>query len=96
MASSKERPQSSRPSTADGKKAKPGAAWKDGETHVLPHNNLPVVFTAFMCCTFLAALDQVSLSFVQLNCLVWIDFDRTFVCSVRLDHRRDRIADDRP
>jgi len=43
------------------KKAKHGAAWKAGETHVLPNNNLPVVFTSFMFCTFLAALDQVSL-----------------------------------
>ena len=47
------------PTHAEEKKAKPGAAWKEGETHVLPKNNLPVVFTAFMLCTFLAALDQV-------------------------------------
>ena len=39
----------------------PGAAWKDYETHVLPRNNIPIVFTAFSLCTFLAALDQVSL-----------------------------------
>jgi len=45
---------------AEEKKAKPGAAWKEGETHVLPENNLPVVFAGFMFCTFLAALDQVS------------------------------------
>ena len=41
------------------KKAKPGASWKANEEHVLPPNNIPVVFTGLMCCTFLAALDQV-------------------------------------
>ncbi|VDC06640.1 unnamed protein product [Peniophora sp. CBMAI 1063] len=40
------------------KKAKPGASWKANEEHVLPPNNLPIVFTGLMCCTFLAALDQ--------------------------------------
>lgn len=40
------------------KKAKPGASWKEGETHVLPKNNLPLVFIGFGFCTFLAALDQ--------------------------------------
>lgn len=39
-------------------KAKPGSSWKAEETHVLPKNNLPVVFTGLMACTFLAALDQ--------------------------------------
>ncbi|KAH6918375.1 MFS amino acid permease [Coprinopsis sp. MPI-PUGE-AT-0042] len=34
------------------------AAWKEGETHVLPTNNLTIVFTAFMVTVFLAALDQ--------------------------------------
>ena len=48
------------PSHPEEKKARPGATWKDGETHVLPKNNLPIVFTSFMFCTFLAALDQVS------------------------------------
>ena len=69
MANPKENPQLNPvlPSPAEGRKAKPGAAWKDGETHVLPHNNLPVVFGAFMCCVFLAALDQVSLPLAQLN-----------------------------
>ena len=61
MAGIEDKPQSAPPSPthAEEKKAKPGAAWKVGETHVLPKNNLPVVFTAFMFCTFLAALDQV-------------------------------------
>ncbi|KAF9651438.1 MFS general substrate transporter [Thelephora ganbajun] len=60
MAGSEEHTQSSPipPAHAEEKKAKPGAAWKEGETHVLPRNNLPIVFTAFMFCTFLAALDQ--------------------------------------
>ena len=53
------------------KKAKPGAAWKEGETHVLPKNNLPVVFAGFMFCTFLAALDQASPFLVQPNLLYW-------------------------
>ncbi|KAF5311390.1 hypothetical protein D9758_018812 [Tetrapyrgos nigripes] len=32
-------------------------AWKD-EAHVLPKNNLPIVFLGFMCTVFLAAMDQ--------------------------------------
>ena len=69
MASTKEQSQSTPapPAHAEEKKAKPGAAWKDGEIHVLPKNNLTVVFAAFMCCVFLAALDQVSLSLAQPN-----------------------------
>uniref|UniRef100_D8PSN8 Major facilitator superfamily (MFS) profile domain-containing protein n=1 Tax=Schizophyllum commune (strain H4-8 / FGSC 9210) TaxID=578458 RepID=D8PSN8_SCHCM len=43
--------------TADVKE-KPGASWRANETHVLPHNNLPVVFAGFMLTIFLAALDQ--------------------------------------
>ncbi|KAL1674454.1 major facilitator superfamily domain-containing protein [Schizophyllum commune] len=39
-------------------KEKPGASWRANETHVLPHNNLPVVFAGFMLTIFLAALDQ--------------------------------------
>ncbi|EMD38555.1 hypothetical protein CERSUDRAFT_135443 [Gelatoporia subvermispora B] len=39
-------------------KLKPGQAWKQGEEHVLPKNNMPVVFCGLMACTFLAALDQ--------------------------------------
>jgi hypothetical protein len=31
------------------------------ETHVLPDNNLLVVFLGLMCCVFLAAMDQVRL-----------------------------------
>lgn len=63
MASPGDRSQSTPapPTPMEEKKAKHGAAWKAGETHVLPNNNLPVVFTSFMFCTFLAALDQVSL-----------------------------------
>ncbi|KAI0362066.1 MFS amino acid permease [Trametes cingulata] len=40
------------------KGGKPGQHWKEGEEHVLPKNNIPIVFTGLMCCTFLAALDQ--------------------------------------
>ncbi|KAI0647025.1 MFS amino acid permease [Trametes meyenii] len=40
------------------KGGKPGQHWKAGEEHVLPKNNIPIVFTGLMCCTFLAALDQ--------------------------------------
>lgn len=48
------------PSTADPEKGrKPGQHWKYNEEHVLPKNNIPVVFCGLMCCTFLAALDQV-------------------------------------
>lgn len=41
-------------------KAKPGA-WKDdaAEIHVIPKNNMTIVFSGLMCCVFLAALDQV-------------------------------------
>ncbi|KAL1947869.1 hypothetical protein VTO73DRAFT_13593 [Trametes versicolor] len=47
------------PSTADPEKGrKPGQHWKYNEEHVLPKNNIPVVFCGLMCCTFLAALDQ--------------------------------------
>jgi hypothetical protein len=60
MADTKEHPQPP-PAPAEEKKAKPGAGWKDSETHVLPKNNLPLVFAALGLCTFLAALDQVSL-----------------------------------
>jgi len=61
MAGTEEKNQSppASPVHAEEKKAKPGASWKDGETHVLPKNNIPVVFTSFMFCIFLAALDQV-------------------------------------
>ncbi|KIY72091.1 MFS general substrate transporter [Cylindrobasidium torrendii FP15055 ss-10] len=40
------------------RKAKPGASWKANETHVLPKNNIPVVFIGLMCSVFLAAMDQ--------------------------------------
>ncbi|KAI0336509.1 MFS amino acid permease [Cubamyces sp. BRFM 1775] len=40
------------------KGGKPGQLWKQGEEHVLPKNNIPIVFTGLMCCIFLAALDQ--------------------------------------
>ncbi|OJT06143.1 hypothetical protein TRAPUB_3078 [Trametes pubescens] len=48
------------PSTVDPEKGtgKPGQHWKRGEEHVLPKNNIPIVFCGLMCCTFLAALDQ--------------------------------------
>ena len=41
-------------------KHKPGASWKDNETHEIPKNPLLIVFTGLMLCIFLAALDQVS------------------------------------
>ena len=67
-----EKPQSAPtlPAHPEEKKARPGATWKDGETHVLPKNNLPIVFTSFMFCTFLAALDQVSPSTSRIEFLV--------------------------
>lgn len=43
-------------------KAQPGSSWKVNEQHVLPKNRLGIVFFGLMCCTFLAALDQVSQS----------------------------------
>ncbi|RPD66097.1 MFS amino acid permease [Lentinus tigrinus ALCF2SS1-7] len=45
-----------------GDKAKPGAHWKLNEEHVLPKNNIPIVFTGLMACVFLAALDQTIVS----------------------------------
>ncbi|THU87242.1 MFS general substrate transporter, partial [Dendrothele bispora CBS 962.96] len=39
------------------KKGKPGQSWNN-ETHILPKNNLPVVFLGFMCSVFLSAMDQ--------------------------------------
>ncbi|KAI0788876.1 MFS general substrate transporter [Abortiporus biennis] len=39
-------------------KNKPGATWKANEEHVLPHNNLPLVFCSLMLTLFLSALDQ--------------------------------------
>ena len=44
-----------------GEKAKPGQHWKLNEEHVLPNNNITLVFAGLMACTFLAALDQVRL-----------------------------------
>ncbi|KAK7467253.1 hypothetical protein VKT23_004310 [Stygiomarasmius scandens] len=40
------------------KKKKPGQSWKNDETHIVPKNNLPVVFLGFMCTVFLSAMDQ--------------------------------------
>ncbi|KAI8998659.1 MFS amino acid permease [Trametes punicea] len=40
------------------KGGKPLQHWKQGEEHILPKNNIPIVFAGLMCCTFLAALDQ--------------------------------------
>ena len=40
-------------------KSQAGASWKANEQHVLPKNNLPVVFTGIALAVFLAALDQV-------------------------------------
>lgn len=33
--------------------------WKAGEEHVIPQNNLKIVFPGLMLTTFLAAMDQV-------------------------------------
>ncbi|KAJ4487828.1 MFS amino acid permease [Lentinula aciculospora] len=44
--------------TATHTKKEPGQSWKENETHVLPHNRLPIVFFGFMCTIFLAAMDQ--------------------------------------
>ncbi|KAF8485604.1 major facilitator superfamily domain-containing protein [Gautieria morchelliformis] len=38
------------------------AAWKANEQHVVPHNNMPLVFFGLMMTTFLAALDQTIVS----------------------------------
>ncbi|KAJ7595119.1 major facilitator superfamily domain-containing protein [Mycena floridula] len=35
-----------------------GSGWRDQDTHVLPKNRLPIVFSGLMLCIFLAALDQ--------------------------------------
>ncbi|KAF8201537.1 MFS amino acid permease [Pholiota molesta] len=40
------------------KKAPPGASWKENEQHLLPKNNLTIVFAGLMCTVFLAAIDQ--------------------------------------
>jgi hypothetical protein len=37
---------------------KPGQSWKTNEQHILPKNNLPLVFTGMMLAIFLAAIDQ--------------------------------------
>ena len=50
-------------------KTKPGASWKANEQHVLPKNNMPLVFSGLMLCVFLAALDQVSISKQSFICL---------------------------
>ncbi|KAJ7581208.1 MFS general substrate transporter [Mycena floridula] len=39
-------------------KHKSGSGWRDQDTHVLPENRLPIVFSGLMLCVFLAALDQ--------------------------------------
>lgn len=40
----------------DEKKAKPGEAWKANEEHIVPHNNIPLVFCALMLTLFLVRL----------------------------------------
>jgi MFS family permease len=45
-----------------GGKLKPGEAWKMHEQHLLPKNNLPLVFFGMMLAVFLAALDQMIVS----------------------------------
>ncbi|EJD03251.1 MFS general substrate transporter [Fomitiporia mediterranea MF3/22] len=36
----------------------PGARWRAGEVHEIPHNNMKLVFPGLMLAVFLAALDQ--------------------------------------
>lgn len=43
MASSTAQTQETVDATTEGSKAKPGASWKNDETHVLPKNRLPIV-----------------------------------------------------
>ena len=67
--SSKQAEIAATPAPSDPEKGgKPGQHWKQGEEHVLPKNNIPIVFTGLMCCTFLAALDQVR----PLKCALYI------------------------
>lgn len=47
-------------------KQEAGASWKATEQHVLPYNRIWIVFTGFMLCTFLAALDQVFTPFITI------------------------------
>ncbi|CAE6446452.1 unnamed protein product [Rhizoctonia solani] len=47
---------------AQTKKGKPGEAWKEGEVHKIPHNNLLLVFPGLMLTVFLAAMDQTIVS----------------------------------
>ena len=67
MSSEKQHPVAT-PASLDPEKGdkahKPGSDWKKTEEHVLPKNNIPIVFTGLMCCTFLAALDQVCRAFL--------------------------------
>ena len=46
-------------------KSEPGAAWKADEEHVLPHNNMVLVFSALMLTLFLVCVLAMAL---QLNC----------------------------
>ncbi|KAF8506366.1 major facilitator superfamily domain-containing protein [Hysterangium stoloniferum] len=46
------------PTIPGGPKKEHGAAWKANEQHVVPHNNMPFVFSGLMMTLFLAALDQ--------------------------------------
>ena len=64
MSLSEKRERSTTPQWSDANdvepsKKKPGQSWKQNEEHVLPKNNLGIVFFGLMSCTFLAALDQV-------------------------------------
>jgi hypothetical protein len=45
-------------------KPKPGAAWKDTETQIIPENRLGIVFIGLVASMALAALDQVRPSVV--------------------------------
>lgn len=87
-------------------KAKPGASWKANEQHVLPKNNIPLVFSGLMLCVFLAALDQVGCRVLDVHSftlhvtpsrLGGFTFARRSNCidTFDIDHRGYGASDDR-
>ncbi|TCD71968.1 hypothetical protein EIP91_000100 [Steccherinum ochraceum] len=46
----------------ESEKTKPGATWRTNDEHVVPHNNMFLVYSALMLTLFLAALDQTIVS----------------------------------
>ena len=47
---------------AKAEKSEPGAAWKADEEHVLPHNNMVLVFSALMLTLFLVCVLAMALA----------------------------------